>query len=71
MLFSVITHLLFIVAPFTPAEDSALNSTLVALAILLQALGLLALASLLYLFMLHSQTKDCLLRQILPLLLII
>lgn len=50
-------HSLIIEAPLAPAEDSALDTALVALAVFLEALRLLALAALLHSFRLNAETK--------------
>ena len=54
-------------AAFAPAEDCALQPSLVALAILFEALGLLALAAFPYCLWLNTKTKTLGLRQVLPL----
>ena len=50
-------HSLIIEASLTPAEDSALDATLVALTVFLQAFGLFALTAFLDRFRLYAETK--------------
>ena len=53
-----------VVAPFASAENSALSTTLITFTVFFKASGLLAFASFLHLFMLHSQTEDLWLRDV-------
>ena len=61
-------EVLVVEAALAAAEDRALQPGLVALAVFLQALGLLALAALPHRLWLHAQTKPLRLRQVLSLL---